>query len=156
MGGVCSSEVKRNDKSIPRENARAEILEFFEWYAKRVKWDLLIIEDYAPNAKGEQGFIACEVGGIIRACFTRAGTPIIEVPIPTWKAVTGIKLKKTSVQEKQEYLNACAELFGFSFDTPDECDAFYCFWTVVQASRGNIAKLGPSVRSRLEELKIKL
>ena len=118
---------------------------------------MCIIEGYSMGSRSSAVTVAAEIGGIIRACFSAYGVPIIEIAPQCWKAVTGIRLKKASVQDKREYRNECITKFGFSFDTVDEVDAFLMFWSVVEISRGNTKKgIGASVRSQLEELKIKM
>jgi len=149
--------------SIQRKEERIDLLgryaRHFATEAK-TKYDLCIIEDYTLGARETSTTVSAEVGGIIRSCFSANGTPIIEMRPMTWKAVTGLlplKLRKNSIQEKRDYLNHCIEKFGFTFDTTDECDAFYMFWTLVQLSRGNFKKgVGSAIRTRLEKLRISL
>lgn len=149
--------------SIQRKEDRISVLgRYVRHFAKEAnsKYDLCIIEDYTLGARETSTTVSAEVGGIIRACFAANGTPIIEMRPMTWKSITGIlplKLRKTSVPEKREYLNHCIEKFGFTFDTTDEVDAFYIFWATVQLSRGNFKKgVGSAIRSRLEELRMAL
>jgi hypothetical protein len=146
--------------SIQRKTDRMQTLGY---YIRRMNeiakegWDLLIIEGYSMGSRSSSVTVAAEVGGVIRACFAARSIPIIEIPPMTWKAITGIKLKKGSATEKREYLNACIEKFSFTFDTTDECDAFYMFWSAVESSRGNTRKgIGSKLNYYLEEIKIKL
>lgn len=150
--------------TIARKEERLILLgvyaKHFAKLAKETKWDLCLIEGYSFGSHSSAVTVAAEVGGIIRASFSAFGIPIIEVPPMTWKSITGLaklKMPKVSVQNKRDYLNYCIETFGFTFDTTDEADAFYIFWATVQASRGNGKKgVGSNIRTRLEELKIKL
>ena len=98
---------------------------------------------------------AAEIGGIIRACFASYKIPIIEMPISTWKSITGIKMKKASVQDKRDYINAVIEKFGMELDTTDEADAFLMFYSLAMISRGVVKKgVGSNIRCELEKLKI--
>lgn len=149
--------------SIRRKEDRLFVLgKYVRHFANEAKkrYDLCIIEDYTLGPRETSTTVSAEVGGIIRACFSANGTPIIEMRPMTWKSITGLlplKMRKTSVQEKREYLNYCIAKFGFTFDTTDEVDAFYIFWATVQLSRGNFKNgVGSAIRSRLEELKISL
>lgn len=149
--------------SIQRKEERLSVLgRYVRHFAKEAnsKYDLCIIEGYSMGSHSSSVTVQAEAGGVIRACFAANGTPIIEITPMTWKSITGLsklKLKKNSVQEKRDYLNHCLETYGFTFDTTDECDAFYMFWSVIQASRGNTKNgVGSAIRSRLEELRMAL
>lgn len=146
---------------LKRKESRLELLGYYVKYfariAKITEWDLLIIEEYPYGAHSQAVTKMAELGGVIRSCFAAHDIPILEVNISTWKSFIGIKLKKVSVQDKVAYQEACHDKFGFTFDTTDECDAFFLLWTVIQSSRGLYQKgLGDKLRSRLEELKIVL
>ena len=149
--------------SIQKKDERKTMLGMYiKHFAKEAKkkYDLCVIEGYSMGSRGSAVTSQAEVGGIIRACFIANGTPVIEIAPMTWKSITGLlklKLRKNSVSEKREYLNHCDRVFGFTFDNPDECDAFYMFWSLVQISRGNFKKgVGSKIRYELEEYKIAL
>jgi len=145
--------------------SKAERIDLLAWYlakfskiAKNTQWDLCIIEEYTfHNAQSRSVTIQAEVGGIIRACFAAYGVPIIEVNTQTWKSMTGIRLPKTSVYDKSQYLNRVSEQFGKRFNTTDEADAYMMYWAVCECSRGHFKKgAGSSIRTRLEALGIDL
>lgn len=149
--------------SIQRKEERLDLLGWYARHFARIAkegFDLCLIEGYSMGSHSSSVTVQAEVGGVIRACFSANRIPIIEVAPMTWKSITGLaklKLPKVSVQDKREYINHCIEEFSFTFDTTDECDAFYIFWAVVQMSRGNFRKgVGSGIRSRLEELRIGL
>ena len=85
----------------------------FNRYAK--KNDLLIIENYAFGKTDRSVTILAEIGGIIRGMFSAQDKPIIEMPIPTWKSICGIKDLKYSKKNKKEYLAAINDRFDKSF-----------------------------------------
>ena len=160
-GVIYCLEGKITSYSVKRKESRLELLGYYLKYFARVakvtKWDLLIIEEYPYGMHSQSVTRVAELGGVIRSCFSAYGIPILEVNISTWKQMTGIKLKKVSVQDKAAYQEACYNKFGFTFDTIDECDAFFFLWTAIQSSRGLYQKgLGDKLRSQLEELKIVL
>lgn len=153
---------KMNSYAFQRDYQRLDLLgvyaKHFVKEARETDWDLLLIENYTFGSTSKSVTTQAEIGGIIRSCFSAFRIPILEVSNTTWKAQLEIpKMKKKSVQEKREYLNYCIERFGFTFNTTDEVDAFYIFWSVVQMSRGNfINGTGATIRTYLEEKKIKL
>jgi hypothetical protein len=163
-GVFTCQEGKCKAYTFARKEERIALLGLFAKHfarvAKETKWDLCLIEGYSFGSHSSSVTVAAEVGGIIRASFSAFGIPIIEVPPMTWKSITGLaklKMPKVSVQNKRDYLNYCIETFGFTFDTTDEADAFYIFLATMQASRGNVKKgVGSNIRTRLEELKIKM
>jgi Holliday junction resolvasome RuvABC endonuclease subunit len=145
--------------------SKAERIDLLAWYlakfskiAKNTQWDLCIIEEYTfHNAQSRSVTIQAEVGGIIRACFAAYGVPILEVNTQTWKAITKMRLPKTSGYDKSQYLNKVREQFGLSFKTTDEADAYMMYWSVCECSRGHFVKgVGSKIRTRLEELGIEL
>ena len=145
--------------------SKAERIDLLAWYlakfskiAKNTPWDLCIIEEYTfHNAQSRSVTIQAEVGGIIRACFAAYGVPILEVNTQTWKAITKMRLPKTSVYDKSQYLNHVKAQFGLSFKTTDEADAYMMYWSVCECSRGHFVKgVGSKIRTRLEELGIEL
>jgi hypothetical protein len=79
------------------------------------------------------------------------------MPIQTWKAITGIRLKKASVTDKREYRNAVIEKFGMDCDTTDENDSYLMFYSLAMISRGEVKKgIGSNIRERLEKMKIRI
>lgn len=134
----------------------AQILIHFVAYAKG-GFDLCLIEGYDPGAKGQQGVIQGEVGGIIRACFEARGVPVVEVPIPTWKSITGIALKKGTRMADSDYLNAVATKYKIRLQTSHEADAYLIFQCVRMSARKLLPQVGAqNIRHRLEDLKIDL
>lgn len=119
-------------------------------------WDLAIVEDYAMGQQGTAVTSQAEVGGIARGIFSARSIPVIEVPIPVWKAVTGIRMKKGTAMHKSDYINAVLKVFGVLFETTDECDAFLLYQTVKKCGIGPVVGSGAiKIKQRLELLKIK-
>ncbi len=122
----------------------------------KLGWDLCVIEAYDPMAKGDQKYIQCEIGGLIRGIFAARKVPIIEVPIQTWKMVTGIRMKKGRTDYDSAYLNEVAKMFHYRFKTVDEADAFMLYHTVKQCGlRTWPGREGPAkIKQQLEDLHI--
>lgn len=158
-GVLVCRDGKISTYAIQRKTPRLETLGYylchFAHLAKERKWDMLVIEEYAFSRQSQSVTVAAEIGGIIRACFASYKIPIIEMPISTWKSITGIKMKKASVQDKRDYINAVIEKFGMELDTTDEADAFLMFYSIAMISRGVVKKgVGSNIRCELEKLKI--
>jgi hypothetical protein len=140
-------------KSKDRVKALSELLLYFVNLPKG--FDLCLIEDYDPGAKGTQARVQGEVGGIIRACFQARGVPVIEVPIQSWKSVTGISLKKGTTMADSDYLNAVANKYKIRLQTTHEADAYLIFHCVRMSAKKLLPQIGAqNIRHRLEELKI--
>jgi len=140
-------------KSKDRIKALAEFLFYFVNLPKG--FDLCFIEDYAPGAKGAQGRVQGEVGGIIRACFQARGVPVIAVPIATWQSVTGISIKRGTTMPDSDYLNAVANKYKIRLQTTHEADAYMIYETVRRSAKKLLPQLGAqNIRHRLEELHI--
>ena len=160
-GVLVCRDGKISTYAIQRKTSRIVTL---GWYlchfaklAKERSWDFLTIEDYSFSSQSRSVTVAAEIGGIIRACFASYNVPVLEMPIQTWKSITGIKLKKASVTDKREYINAVIEKFGMELDTTDECDAYLMFYSIAMISRGEVKKgIGANIRSELERLKIRI
>lgn len=124
------------------------------------KWDFLCIEDYAFSQQASRSVtIQAEVGGVIRSAFSTSQIPIIEMPIQTWKTVSGIRLPKSSAKDKREYKNAVIEKYGVELDTLDETDAYLMLITLSKISRGvydQKSKGAVYVREELEKLRIEI
>lgn len=152
VDGVLSADLFEPE-SKDRIKALAEILKFFVMLPKG--FDLCLIEDYDPGALGNQSRVQGEVGGIIRACFQARGVPVIEVAIPTWKAVTGLSMKKGTPMADSEYLNAIANKFKLRLNDTHAADAYLIYETVRRSAKKLLPQLGAqNIRHRLEELKI--
>lgn len=160
-GVLVCRDGKISTYAIQRKTSRIVTL---GWYlchfaklAKERSWDFLTIEDYSFSSQSRSVTVQGEIGGIIRACFSSYNVPVLEMPIQTWKSITGIKLKKVSVTDKREYRNAVIEKFGMDCDTTDECDAWLMFYSIAMISRGEVKKgIGANIRSELERLKIRI
>jgi hypothetical protein len=123
-------------------------------------WDFLGIEDYAFSPRGAQAAnTQAEIGGVVRACFAARGVPIIEIPIQTWKTVTGIRLPKGTAKEKRAYQNAVVEKYGIECDTVDEIDCYLMLITLSNISRGIYSSKqqgAVNIRSAIEKLRIEI
>ena len=124
------------------------------------KWDFLCIEDYAFSQTSSRSVtVQSEVGGVIRSAFATNGIPIIEIPISTWKMISGIRLPKASAKDKREYKNAVIEKYHVELDTIDETDAYLMLITLSKISRGlfdHKSKGAVYVRGELEKLRIEI
>ena len=148
---------KKDPEKYPRLWILGYYIKHFAKLAKERKWDFLLIENYSFGSQSRSVTVQGEVGGIIRACFASWDIPIIEMENAIWKSITGIRLKKNSVQEKREYLNAVAEKFNMELGTTDECDAYLMFYSLAMISRGEVKKgIGSNIRERLEKMKIRI
>lgn len=170
--GICYClNGKITTQSIKRKEERLELLgwylRFFNNIAKETKFDLVIIEMYAfSQGHSDAATKQSELGGIIRACFSARKIPILEIPIGTWKAISGlnqwqknhnVKLKKLTKHDQALYQEACFDLLGMSADSCDEIDALYFLYTAIQCSKGLVKKgAGDNIRSFLEKNKILL
>ena len=144
-------------RKTPRLYTLGWYLCHFAKLAKERSWDFLTIENYAFSKHSSSVTVAAEIGGVIRACFAAHNVPVIEMESTIWKSITGIKMKKTSVQEKSDYRNAVIEKFGMELDTTDECDAYLMFYSLAMISRGTVKNgIGANIRSELERLKIRI
>ena len=140
-------------KSKDRIKALSEFLFYFINLPKG--FDLCLIEDYAPHAKGNQAQVQGEIGGIIRACFQARGVPVIEVPISTWQSVTGISIKRGTTMADSDYLNAVANKYKIRLQTTHEADAYMIYEAVRRSARKLLPQQGAqNIRQRLEDLKI--
>ena len=137
------------------------------WYVRHFanlaierKWDFLCIEDYAFSPTASRSVtVQAEIGGVIRSAFATSGIPIIEIPIQTWKIISGIRLPKASAKDKREYKNAVIEKYHVEMDTIDETDAFLMLMTLSKISRGvydHKSKGAIYVREKLEEMRIEI
>ncbi len=141
-------------KQRDRMAALSEILSYFITVS-RSPWDLMVLEDYAAGAKGDQAKVQGEVGGIIRACFTARNIPVIEVPIMTWKSVTGISIKRGTTMPDSDYLNMISKKYQKRFKTTHEGDAFLIYECVKACAARLLKQEGAqNIRARLEELKL--
>jgi len=164
-GATFSEVIQREEKD------RIEVLKWFclHFAAEAAKkWDLMIVEGYAFNAGskwiGPDGkvkarsssiTVQAEVGGLVRGLFAARGVPIIEVPIGTWKSVTGISMKKGTTQYESDYLNEVAIKYKVRFETTDEADAFLFYQTVKLSCTQNHPAVGTAkIRAQIEALKI--
>lgn len=144
-------------RKTPRIYTLGWYLCHFAKLAKERSWDFMLIENYSFGSQSRSVTVAAEIGGIIRACFAANNIPVLEMENATWKSITGIKLKKNSVQEKSDYRNAVIEKFGMELDTTDECDAYLMFYSLAMISRGTVKNgIGANIRSELERLKIRI
>ncbi|ADX42584.1 hypothetical protein [Tetrasphaera phage TJE1] len=152
-GEVNSEVIQREEKD------RMDVLGWFCLkFAKeaRLGWDLLIVESYAFGSANSRSItVQAEIGGLVRGLFSAYGVPIIEVPIGTWKSVTGISMKKGTPMHESDYLNAIVTKFGVRFKTVDEADAYLLYQTVMTCGARVFPGVGAAnIRRRLEELKI--
>ena len=153
-GDFNSNVIQRTEKD------RLEVLKRFCLKFAReaaLGWDLLIIEMYAFGASNSRSItVAAEIGGLIRGIFAARGVPIIEVPIGTWKSVTGISMKKGTPMADSDYLNAIATKYKIRFKTVDEGDAYLLYQTVKECGmRVWKSGTGPAnLKARLEELRL--
>ena len=90
-------------------------------------FDALVIEDYAFSRASQSVSKNGEVGGIIRGAFSSRGKPIVEVGISTWKSIVGIRLKKTTANEKAKYIETVADKYGLKLQSTDACDAYLLY-----------------------------
>jgi hypothetical protein len=141
-------------KQRDRMAALSEILSYFITIS-RSAWDLCVIEDYMVGAKGSQAEVQGEVGGIIRACFMARNIPVIEVPIMTWKSVTGISIKRGTSMPDSDYLNMISKKYQRRFKTTHEGDSFLLYECVKTCAARLLKQEGAqNIRARLEELRI--
>lgn len=160
-GVLVCRDGKISTYAIQRKTSRIVTL---GWYlchfaklAKERSWDMLVIENYSFGSQSRSVTVAAEIGGIIRACFASYNVPVLEMENATWKSITGIRMKKNSVQEKRDYRNAVIEKFGMDISTTDEIDAYLMFYSIAMISRGEVKKgIGANIRSELERLKIRI
>lgn len=89
--------------------------------------DALVIEDYAFSRASQSVSKNGEVGGIIRGAFSSRGKPVVEVGISTWKSIVGIRLKKTTANEKARYIETVADKYGLKLRSTDACDAYLLY-----------------------------
>lgn len=147
--------------AIQRKETRIEVLgwyvKHFSMLAKKTSWDFLCIEDYSFNSRSSSVTIQAEVGGIIRSCFSAFHIPIVEMPIQTWKATTGIRLAKNTLSQKSDYTNAVAEKTGHRVDTTDEADTLLMYYTLRKISE-SVAKSNASVKIKrqLEDIGVQI
>jgi hypothetical protein len=148
---------KKDPEKYPRLWVLGYYIKHFANLAKERDWDFLLIENYSFGSQSRSVTVAAEIGGIIRACFASYNIPILEMENATWKSITGIRMKKASVQDKREYRNAVLEKFGMDITTTDEIDAYLMFYSLAMISRGEVKKgIGSNIRERLEKMKIRI
>ncbi len=139
-----------------KEDRMTVLGKYLKHFASEAKdFDLLIIEDYSFGSQSRSVTIQAEVGGVIRSAFSARGKKIIEVPIQTWKAATGIRGDKVSLTGKSDYLNQVAGKYKVMFKTTDEADAFLLYMAVRLASQHMAKEIGANIRAQLDNLKIK-
>ena len=143
----------------PKKVDRLEILgkykKHFTELVESNNWDFLCVEDYSFGSHGNAVTTQAEVGGIIRGCFAAEGVPIIEMPIQTWKAVTGVRLKKGTKKDNKIYTETIIKSYGVNFDTTDECDAYLMYITLKTISSGMTDK-GFEIRKQLQTIGIEI
>lgn len=156
-GVLLCKQGKITTYAIQRKEERIELLGWFLKHfvnlAKSEDWDLVVIENYSFGSHSRSITVQAELGGIIRSIFSGYKVPIIELPIPTWKALTKLKSNK---QKKDVYLNEVCNKFEYRFKTTDEADAFMIFYSIRKISQGKAGKIGLNVKHDLEELGIQL
>jgi Holliday junction resolvasome RuvABC endonuclease subunit len=160
-GVLVCRDGKISTYAIQRKEERLKVL---GWYikhfanlAKERDWDMLIVEGYAFGASSRSVTVAAEIGGIIRSCFSSYSIPIIEMTPATWKSLTGIKLKKNSVSEKREYINAVIEKYDMELSTTDEVDCYLMLVALSAISRGNFKRTQEGagvIKEEFERLKV--
>lgn len=135
-------------KEKDRLKRLGDVLRYFTKVVQSRKWDLLIIEGYSFGSRSQAVTGQAEIGGIIRGLFSAFNIPLLEIQIPTWKSVTGIKLKKNLKGEKENYLQTFKTFSNFFKEqidnkkivfnphNPDEVDAILFFYTAIVLSRG--------------------
>lgn len=106
--------------------ALGEIAHFF--INQSMRYDALVIEDYAFSKASQSVSKNAEVGGIIRGAFSMLKKPVFEMPISTWKSITGVRLKKVSAKEKRLYIETVSALADRNFGTTDACDAWMIYY----------------------------
>lgn len=152
--GIEFSEVKQIPKDFDHLETLGEILSWLSRVSAK-PWDLCLVEGYAMGATGSAVTVQAEIGGIVRGLFMARKVPVIEVPPQVWKATTGVRLKKGTAMHKSDYANAIKTLYGKTFATTDQADAFLIYQCVKKC--GTETAIGPGpvrIRQRLEELKI--
>ena len=152
-GKITTYVIKRKEERV---EALGWFLKHFAYVAKETTWDLVLIESYSFGSYSSAVTVQAEIGGIIRGIFSGYKVPIIEMPIQTWKAITGIRMKKGTLLEKSDYLNKVQEVVGYRFETTDEADAFLMFWSLKEISRNRAGKYGHKIKDQLEGLWIKI
>ena len=163
---VRDGEETADTRKIPANVDRLDALgRHLSWlsHVSAEGWDLCIVEDYAfsggsPTEKNSRSVtIQAEVGGIARGLFRARRVPIIEVPIGVWKAVTGVRLKKETAGERAAYIWTVKNLYGRTFETTDECDAFLLYHTVKKCGTERPIGEGPRrILSLLESMRISM
>lgn len=143
-GVLVSNGLNVRSYAITSKSTRLETLglylKHFSELAFSNNWDFLAIESYSFGSHSRSLTVQAEIGGIIRACFSAEKVPVIEIPIPTWKSVTGIRLKKTTKSDKKAYTDAVFKKYGVQFDTTDEADTYLMYQTLKAVSRGKTSK----------------
>jgi hypothetical protein len=168
---TCEDGVWFSEAIQRKEENRIDVLGRFCLKFARISaegWDLMIIEQYAFMARekfvdrsgqvrgGSSSLTGlAEVGGLLRGLFNARKVPIIEVPIGTWKMVTGISMKKGRADYESDYLNEVTKKFGARFKTTDEADAFLLYQCVKISGEKNAPGVGAAnIRYQLEKFKI--
>ena len=95
--------------------------------------DVMLIEDYAFGKAGSSRSVLTmgEIRGIATYIAKHEGVSIFSVPIATWKAkMSGLPPKGRGKRDCETYCLLSGELFGRTFATPDEVDAYAIYWAV--------------------------
>ena len=112
---------------LPRLDALSLIAKMMEQRTR--KWagagvQFVAVEQYAFAAQGSAITTMAEVGGIIRA-IVGLRLPIVEVAIPTWKAVAlrGFKPDKAHAEGRAHYITIVKAVTGQAVENHDAADA---------------------------------
>lgn len=80
---------------------------------------LIVYEDYAMGARGNNMFHIGELGGVLKALIWEKGVDLLLVPPTTMKSVIAFSGRA----EKTDIIKALQNRFGFSVSQHDEADA---------------------------------
>lgn len=154
QGEIATYAIQRIE---PRIDVLGWYVKHFAALAKKTTWDFLCIEDYSFSSQSRSITIQAEIGGIIRACFSAYHIPIIEMPIQTWKAITGIRLAKNTLANKSDYINAVQKKTGYMADTTDEADTYLMYYSLKKIYSGSVrSNTGVKIKSVLEEIGVQI
>ncbi len=95
-------------------------------------YDIGLIEGYGYNPKNRNGLQAmAEIAGVIKLAFIEHLTPLVTMPIQTWKSLTiGKKIKKKG--NEKAYLKNVLDKYIKEFATTDEADAYLFYRAAVE------------------------
>lgn len=82
----------------------------------------VVVEAYAPNAKGSAVHKMVEMGSAVRLAASREVVPLVEMPISLWKSLT-FRAKKKNKSQQLDYIYRAEQLTGTRPANIDEADA---------------------------------